>query len=317
MKKINLGIIGAGIHFNKNILPVLNKFDNLNLETLIINKNKKNIENIFDKKIFLNLDLVYISTPNMLHEKFIIESLKNDIHVICEKPFLTSSKNFKKIKNLSKKKNLLIFEAFMYKYHSLFNFIKDEIILNKKKKIKYILSNFRFPSLDKQNNRYNPNLGNGFFFDCACYLLSIENFFFNRKTIYQKTNFQYIKENVPLRGNIFLKSKNISRYYFWGEGQRYSNNIEIFYDKGSIYVPYFFSKPKNKEIILEINENFKNKKKVFKYENHFSNMFNIIFKSYKNKNFQKNQINLIENQIKLLEKILKLVKNEDISIKKI
>ena len=176
----------------------------------------------------------------MLHEKFIIESLKNNIHVICEKPFLFSSNNFKKIKNLSKKNNLLIFEAFMYKYHSLFNFIKNKIILNKKNKIKYVISNFRFPSLDKQNNRYNPNLGNGFFFDCACYLLSIENFFFNKKTIYQKTNFQYIKENVLIRGNIFLKSNNISRYYFWGEGQRYLNNIEIFYDKGSIYALFFF-----------------------------------------------------------------------------
>ena len=52
-------------------------------------------------------------------EKFIIESLKNNIHVICEKPFLVSSRILK-IKNLSKKNNLLIFEAFMYKYHSLF-----------------------------------------------------------------------------------------------------------------------------------------------------------------------------------------------------
>ena len=51
--------------------------------------------------------------------------------MICEKPFLVSSKKFKKIKNLSKN-NLLIFEAFMYKYHSLFNFIKDKIILDKK-----------------------------------------------------------------------------------------------------------------------------------------------------------------------------------------
>ena len=313
MKKINIGIIGAGNHFKKNILPVLNKFNNLNLKALLVNKSKKNIKNtnnIFNKKIFLNLDLdfIYISTPNMSHEEFIIDSLKNNIHVICEKPFLVSSKNFKKIKKLSKKNNLLIFEAFMYQYHSLFNFIKDKIILNKKNKVKYVISNFRFPSIDKKNNRYNPKLGNGFFFDCACYLLSIENFFFNKTAIYQKTNFQYIKENVLLRGNIFLKSKNISRYYFWGEGQRYSNNIEIFYDKGSIYVPYFFSKPKNKEIILEIYENFKIKKKIFKYENHFFNMFNVIFKSYKNKNFQKNQINLIEKQIKLLEKILKLDK---------
>ena len=51
-------------------------------------------------------------------------------------------------------------------------------------------------------------------------------------------------------------------------------------------MPYFFSKPKNKEIILEIHENFKIKK-IFKYENHFSKMFNVIFKSYKNKIFKK------------------------------
>ena len=108
------------------------------------------------------------------------------------------------------------------------------------------------------------------FFSIVLAIYFQSKIFFNKKTIYQKTNFQYIKENVLLRGNIFLKSKNISRYYFWGEGQRYTNDIEIFYDKGSIYVPYFFSKPKNKEIILEIYENFRIKKKYLNMKTIFS-----------------------------------------------
>ena len=53
-------------------------------------------------------------------------------------------------------------------------------------KLRYVVSNFRFPSLNKDNQRYKNNLGGGFFYDAAVYLLSVENYLFNNTSINKK-----------------------------------------------------------------------------------------------------------------------------------
>jgi len=105
-------------------------------------------------------------------------------------------------------------------------------------------------------------------------------------------------------GNIFIKSNKISRYYFWGDGQKYSNNIEIFFENGSMFLPFFFSKPKNKTIQIEIFNNYKKLKKKFKNEDQFKNMFTFVFQNFHKKKFRDENIKLIENQINFLKKIL-------------
>ena len=309
MKKIDLGIIGYGDHFERNIYPSLSKIKNINIKAVLNRTKKKNF--LKNTKFYTNanqfynqkIDMVYISVPNQLHEYYILQSLKKNIHVMCEKPFVTSTKKFIEIKKLAKKKNLLIFESFMYKFHKLFKFL-DNILKSKKLKVEYLIGNFRFPFLNKKNNRYFSNLGNGFFWDAACYLLSFDNYFFSdfKKSII--INKQFIEKKIVHRGNIFIKSNKISRYYFWGDGQKYSNNIEIFFENGSMFLPFFFSKPKNKTIQIEIFNNYKKLKKKFKNEDQFKNMFTFVFQNFHKKKFRDENIKLIENQINFLKKIL-------------
>ena len=67
-----------------------------------------------------------------------------------------------------------------------------------------------------------------FYYDSAVYPISLENYLFefkNKPNVIKKT----FKRNVDLRGYIILKNNLIKRFYFWGEGQNYSNNLEIFF----------------------------------------------------------------------------------------
>ena len=182
VKKI--GIIGAGKHFKKNIYPILKKSKFFKISTFLKYK-KKNFkgytfesEDVFFKK---NLDFVYIATPNSSHDKYIIKSLEANFHVICEKPFVIKKKNIKKILDLSKNKKKLIFEAFMYMYHPMFTEIKKIIKSSKFGKLKYIVSNWKHPSLDRKNSQYSKNFGNGFWYDGASYPISFDNHFFVKK----------------------------------------------------------------------------------------------------------------------------------------
>ena len=303
MKKKSIGIIGPGKHFSKRIYSLLLNSNFFQMKG-ILRSRKIKFKNfkVFKEKDFFRekFDFVYIAAPNKLHEKFIVKSLKNDSHVICEKPFVTSKKNIKKILNLSKSKQKLVFESFAYVYHPVFNFIKQ--IINKKKygDIKYVISNFRYPPLNLKDNKYNVREGDGFYNDSGTYMVSLENYLFNSDNRNVKIQTQKIRNRVDLRGNISISSAKIKKFYFWGEGQNYSNNLEIFFSKGSIFINKFFSKNDDEKIYVKIYEKNKSIEKVFKQTNQFERMFEKIIKNYNKKSFQEYNRKKIEKQINLL-----------------
>jgi len=295
-----IGIIGAGNHFINKIYPSLSKSKFFKISGILSHNKKlfKKIKYYTEKEFFRkNFDFIYISCPNIFHEKYIIKSLKSDSHVICEKPILIRKKNIKKILLLSKKKKKLVFESFMFLYHPAFSYVKNLLKQKKYGKLEYLISNFRFPSLDKENHRYNYK-GGGFFLDTACYLLALENYLFNKNWPINIFS-QRIKDKFDLRGNIYIKSK-INRFYFWGEGQNYSNNLEIFFSKASIFIDKFFSKRDNELITAKIHHKGQIIEKKFNQVNHFHEMFNVIARDYKKISFQNFHRKKIKDQLNLL-----------------
>ena len=304
MKK-TLGIIGSGNHFKKRMYPIFRKSNFFKISGMLRRKPIKfnNIRNYKDVEFFKKkFDFVYICCPNNLHEKYILKSLMSGSHVICEKPFITRKKNLNKIINLAKKNDKLIFETFMYCYHPVFNYLKKLIKSNKFGKVRYVISNFRYPSLNKDNNRYILKEGNGFYNDAASYVTSLETYLFENKQPISKYFSQKIANKVDLRGNIFIKYSNSTRHYFWGEGQNYTNNIEIFFDRATIHIDKFFSKATNEQIKLKIFSKKLNEK-VFKKTNQFVEMINHISKNYNRKKFKKLNIELIKNHTNLFTKL--------------
>ena len=302
MNHHSLGVIGPGSHFKKRIEPILEKNNFFKIKGFLRKKKIKK-KNFFSEKEFFKkkFDFVYISCPSQLHEKYILKSLNSGYNVICEKPFVTSIKNLKKIISISRKKNKLIFECFMYVYHPVFAYIKKFIKKKKLGSIVYVISNFRYPS-KRSDNKYSKKLGNGFYYDSAVYPVSLENYLFEFKRK-PKIVKKIYKSNVDLRGYIILRNKHIKRFYFWGEGQNYSNNLEIFFKKGSIYVDKFFSKSTREKIYLKINTPKKKYFKSFNESDHFELMFNEIKKNYKKNNFIKRCRNIIYDHCNLLDLI--------------
>lgn len=303
--KKTIGIIGTGQHVNKKIFPILFNSNFFQVKGILRKKKIgfRNIRNFKEKDFFnQNFDFIYIACPNKFHEKYIIKSLMARSHVICEKPFLLRKKNINKIIKLSMDKKKLIFEAFMYVYHPVFKYVEKLIKSRKYGKIRYVIANFRYPAIEKNNNRYKKNEGDGFFYDAASYLISLENYLFKTKKIkINKSYSQKIKNTVDLRGNIYINSSEGNRFYFWGEGQKYSNNLEIFFDKASIFVDRFFSKTNVEKIKVKIyDQNVKEKTMIV--SNHFEKMFSIIQKKYNKKSFQKLHVNKIKKQLDLLVK---------------
>ena len=76
---------------------------------------KYGIETIYtDYKEMLadsNVDTVYIASPNSLHYHYAKEALLAGKHVICEKPFTSTVKEFMDLKQIAFQRNLFLFEA--------------------------------------------------------------------------------------------------------------------------------------------------------------------------------------------------------------
>jgi len=112
-----------------------------------------------------------------------------------------------------------------------------------------------------------------------------------------------IKNKVILRGNIYFFSENVKRYYFWGEGQNYRNDLELFFSKGTVFVEQFYAKRKDDILKLKIFYNHKTIEKKINNPNHFELMFNNIYNNYKKKTFQKIHRKKIINQLNYLTRL--------------
>lgn len=300
-KKITLGIIGDGYHFKKNIQPIIiNLKKSINLNVFILKKtnNKYDYNNFFKK----GLDICYISTPTKTHFNLTKICLDNNISVISEKPLCETYNQAKLLVDKAKDKKLFLTEALMYLYHPVFKYLK-KIIDKKKNDLLYVKSEFTIPSLDKKNNRYNLQKGGGFYNDLAIYPISLENYLFDNIKISKKKNFIFSEKKIPLRGYLNFKSNNFERFYFWGEGQKYKNNISLVFKKFSVDVENFYSKNDKSIASIDFNGNNHQKKINFPKCNQFNEMFFNILTNFKQKKYKyfnyQNIINLskIKNQL--------------------
>ena len=135
MNKYQVAIIGTNIgakHY-EDFQKVSDKF---NVHT-ICGLTKESVDNIipsnFDIKGSLNfedvlkikeIDIIDICLPPHLHFSACKKSLEAGKHVICEKPLVSSLKEFDELKKISKKNGKIIFPVFQYRYGNGFSKLK-------------------------------------------------------------------------------------------------------------------------------------------------------------------------------------------------
>jgi predicted dehydrogenase len=198
MKKVNWGVLGFGQASNSFIKSIINtknadlyaissvsKYQNLINNKQSLNFNKvKFYNNYFDLLKDQNVDAVYIGLTNNLHSQWIINCLKYDKNILCEKPSAVNSKEFINCYNLIKNKKILFTEALMYRHHpqtlELIKLIRSKIIgdvLEIKSYCGFDIGkkflNFELKSLNYNSRLLNKNLGGGAILDLGCYPLTM------------------------------------------------------------------------------------------------------------------------------------------------
>ena len=120
---INIGLIGFG-KTGKQRFKILKKIKKINIITIsdpnLISKKIDGINYTNNSDHVIkdnNIQAVFIAVPNYLNKKFVIDCLKNNKNVFCEKPPTLNSKEMLKIIDMEKKTKLKLMYGFNHRHH--------------------------------------------------------------------------------------------------------------------------------------------------------------------------------------------------------
>lgn len=153
------------------------------------------------------IDVVYISTPHCIHYEYIIESLKNNKHVLCEKAITVNSKQLKEISDLAKEKNLVVAEAMTIYHMPLYKKLRELVDSGKLGKIKMVQVSFgSLKEYDVNNRFFSQDLAGGALLDIGTYALSFTRYFLSSQPQEVLTTVKKFETGVDEQSGIILKN---------------------------------------------------------------------------------------------------------------
>ena len=283
---MRFGLIGIGSHVKKNILPISSLSRNPIVSAFSPSKDKLKMlksDNdflVFDsKRSFFKcneFDSVYIASPNSTHFMLAKEALLNHKNVLVEKTSFINIDEVNEIIEIAHSKNLLIQEAFMYRYHPQLEHLKETIKSIGDKEY-YAEINFCIPRLEDINIRYDASLGGGALNDTGAYIINIARLFFGFKHT-DIDDLSIIKKDgeVDMSGYLKLsKNKQVVNCKWSLEGE-YNNSLSLEFGDSKLFYPRIFSKDVLVPAEVHVNKKCNQDKILFNQSNHFINMFSSI-----------------------------------------
>lgn len=173
--------------------------------------NKYNIEKAYgnyaemlkDKEI----DIVYIATPHCNHYEYIIESLKNNKHVLCEKAITVNNKQLRDIVALANEKNLVVAEAMTIYHMPLYKKLREIINSGQIGKLKMVQVSFgSCKEYDVTNRFFSKDLAGGALLDIGTYALSFTRYFLSNQPREILTTVKEFETGVDEQSGIILKN---------------------------------------------------------------------------------------------------------------
>ncbi|MGB5554061.1 MAG: Gfo/Idh/MocA family oxidoreductase [Flavobacteriaceae bacterium] len=255
--KINWGILGAATIAVEQVIPAM--VQSAYCQVLgIASRNLKKAQSVarnFDiprsygtYEALLNdaqIQAVYIPLPNHLHVAWAIKALQAGKHVLVEKPVALNAKEARKLYEEAKKHpNLLLMEAFMYKFHPQWIKVKELIQKGEIGALKIIESSFSFFESDPISIVNQKAFGGGSLMDIGCYPISISRFLFEsepKRVFATQENHPEFQVDISTSGILEFEA---GTSVFFSSIQLYENQkVRLFGTEGIIELELPFNPP--------------------------------------------------------------------------
>jgi len=203
-----------------------------------------------------SIDALYIPLPNSLHAEWIEKALLNGKHVIVEKSLGCSFEEVTRLTNLAREKNLVLFENFQFRFHPQTSLIQNLINQKTIGEIRCVRASFGFPPFsDKNNIRYQANLGGGALLDAGAYTTKVSQLILGLDL---KVKASSLNSNsnceVDIWGGAYLQDEKTGRFaeLAFGFDHFYQCGVEIWGSLGKLKTNRLFTAPTNYEPVIII-----------------------------------------------------------------
>ncbi|MDM0496595.1 Gfo/Idh/MocA family oxidoreductase [Clostridium perfringens] len=218
MKKLKWGILGPG-NIARDFAQALNR---VNGEVYAVaSRNKERAEKFarennvkkaygsYDEIIKdKDIDVVYIATPHSNHYEYIIKSLNNNKHVLCEKAITVNEKELEEALKIAREKNLVLEEAMTLFHMPLYEKVIKKISKEDLGKVNMVQVSFgSFKEYDENNRFFNLDLAGGALLDIGTYALSFARYFLSSMPEEILSTVKKAKTGVDEESGIILKTK--------------------------------------------------------------------------------------------------------------
>ena len=123
-----------------------------------------------------DVEAVYIAVPNALHAELAIKAMKHGKHVLCEKPMACTKEEGELMAAVAAENNVLLMEAFMYRYGKNFEELNKALASGRLGKIVGMQGNHGYTLDWASPAREDPKLGGGCLYDVGCYVIDCMNY---------------------------------------------------------------------------------------------------------------------------------------------
>jgi D-xylose 1-dehydrogenase (NADP+, D-xylono-1,5-lactone-forming) len=192
--KFNWGILGCA-NISKTIIGAMKHTENgvvhaiasRNLEKAQEWQRLYGIEKAFGSYIELidssGIDALYLPLPNSMHAEWCLKAIERRIPILCEKPFALNAGQARSVAEASINSGVTVAEAFMYRFHPLYDKVLETISKGKIGKLSTIFSRFTFMLDDPESICANPDLGGGALMDVGCYCVNLSRLITGKEPI--------------------------------------------------------------------------------------------------------------------------------------
>ncbi len=252
----------------------------------------RNYEDALEKS---RADLVYISLPNSLHYYWAKRFLKNNYHVIIDKP---ATLNFTQAKDLVKearRRKKLLSEANVFNYHHQIDKSIKEI--DSLKNLNHVDARFIIPKLEKKNFRNLIKYGGGCLFDMGSYAAATFRIFIN-ENFRKVTFYKLLKENkkgLNISFKIYIIVGKKSFFGYFSHNGEYENSLSLFTKRKKVTINRVFSPPSDINLTFQVNESNIRREKELKKDDTFLNYFRQVIILLRNKKFENSYQDLLRD----------------------
>ena len=253
------------------------------------------------------VDAIYIALPPQMHYEWARKALEMDKHVFMEKPFAISLSDTKKLIDLAREHEKVVYENYMFLLHSQLITIKDLLDSNSVGDVRLMQANFGFPKRKTGDFRYNKTLGGGSLLDAGGYAIKLGTELLGESVFVSDAMLNYSGDyEVDLYGSGTLRNVNgaVMQIAF-GMDNDYRCSLNIWGSEGTILTNRIFTAPDGYEPEIVLSKNGEQNVVKCSADDSFMNSINYFLELIENACKRSHEYTSIMKQAEQVEAFMK------------